>query len=173
MATKTAYLSPGSTATIDRGATYKAWSNPGNIVSSNNSRATCSSTGTDTGTDSLEAYNFGFSIPANAIVTKVYVTIEASIDVGGSLEVLIEPDRTARGPIYAGNESFTSTEGTQEAVKTITAGDEPTAAQVNSSNFAVYVQDATSTDSVYSVDHISVAIEYELLNPNLFWANNF
>lgn len=82
--TATAATSPGTGANNNRGGT-NAWSNPTNILSSNNSHATCASSGT---TQHLEATNFGFAVPSTATILGITVEVERKASVlGGTATV--------------------------------------------------------------------------------------
>lgn len=72
--------SPSSGANIAGANTD--WSNPGNVVSSNNSYATCGTLASGDGTDWLSATSFGFSIPGSDTIVGIEVSIEASRSTG-------------------------------------------------------------------------------------------
>ena len=52
-----------------------AWTGYGNILANDNADATVSFNNTSGYSQYLEATNFGFSIPTNAVITGIYVTI--------------------------------------------------------------------------------------------------
>jgi hypothetical protein len=68
--------SPGTGANVGFGALQ--WSNPTNVVSSNNVYATCvdSTIDFDVTSDPLRASNYGFAIPADATILGIFVEIE-------------------------------------------------------------------------------------------------
>lgn len=69
-------LSPGTLAD-DSGVGTLAWSNPSNAASSNNSYATAAdSSGSIVLTHYLKATNFGFSLPAGAVVKGILAEVE-------------------------------------------------------------------------------------------------
>lgn len=63
----------------------KPWTNPSNVVSSNNGYAAFSTTSTAT-TDNLAATGFGFSIPANTIIIGITVEIERKASTNSGTE---------------------------------------------------------------------------------------
>lgn len=71
-------LKSAGTGADDATVGSAAWTNPGNITSSDNAYATF------TGAQShyLKATNFGFSLPASATITGILVEVETSVDAG-------------------------------------------------------------------------------------------
>jgi hypothetical protein len=68
---------PGTGAN-DTGYGTIAWVNPGNVVSSNDARATAAMSSVLTPTNYLKATNFGFTIPSGATINGIIVEIEKS-----------------------------------------------------------------------------------------------
>lgn len=78
----TAYKSSGTQASVDRAAGV-AWTSPGNVAASDDSRATCANPGT--GSDWLRLTNFGFStsdIPAGSTIDGLEFEIECADTAG-------------------------------------------------------------------------------------------
>lgn len=71
-------------ASLDGGQGAYAWSNVGNIFSSNDARATALSTTAPGFTNLLVAKGFGFAIPANAKNIRLRVSVEHSYVVSGA-----------------------------------------------------------------------------------------
>ena len=69
----TGATSPGTVAHV--AGIRPDWSNPSNATASNDSYATCTFT-SQTYSDPLDADNFSFSIPTDATITGIKVTIE-------------------------------------------------------------------------------------------------
>lgn len=86
--TTTGPNSTGTGANIDRGSTYPAWANPGNITSSNDVRAIAQlSSVLGIESDYLSATNFGFALGAGTILG---IKIEAEIrlqNVSGATDI--------------------------------------------------------------------------------------
>jgi hypothetical protein len=176
--TTTAYASPGTTSSVDRGASMAAWSNTGNIVSSNNSYAT--STAGTSGCDYLVASNFGFSIPDNAIVVDLTCSVEgkattsvAELFAAGEIDVndgitqdywisMLDPH------------TLPTTEGVSEKSGSLYPG-ELSGSVVNSSAFGVsFYADGTDSGKTLSVDHVQLKVTYFVppSGSGMFWATN-
>lgn len=69
--------SPGTT-TSDSSAGGTAWTNPTNVTSSNNVRATIAVLGVAASSEYLKVTNFGFSIPSGATIDGIVVDAEVS-----------------------------------------------------------------------------------------------
>lgn len=78
-AADTGVVAPGTGAT-DPSVGANAWSTPGNILTSNNSHATCALSGD---TNALKATNFGFTIPPTATILGVLAAIERKAATAG------------------------------------------------------------------------------------------
>ncbi len=70
---------------ITNGTNGISWSSPGNVASSDNSYATVNSINGFTGSDFLQVSNFSFSIPTNATIIGIKVTVEAHDTFGSQL----------------------------------------------------------------------------------------
>jgi len=77
----TGFRSPGTAANADRSGGV-AWSNPGNIVSSNNVRAIADLD--EVASDWLRATNFGFTIPSDATIDGIEIAVERHHEGGGN-----------------------------------------------------------------------------------------
>jgi hypothetical protein len=148
-----------------------AWSNPGNITSSDNSHATASfGGGTDSGFDYLRATNFGFSIDSDATIDGIEVIFERK-DAGGSVTdsniYIINGDGSAG--VGSTNRSAGAAWPTSDTSATFGSssdswGESWTPAKVNSSDFGVQIRCSSSagfgvTDTA-SVDHVQITIHY-------------
>lgn len=143
------------------------WSNSGNIVSSNNSRASANVPGNGVSAN-LDATNFGFSIPSNAIITgiRAYLEKSASNDSG------VDDDDVyllrAGSPVGNDKASSWDWEDYDELWSyggtTDLWGTTWTPAQVNASNFGIRLQadsDTSSGRTAY-VDHVEIRVYYQL-----------
>jgi len=149
------------------------WSNPTNIYTSNNSDASHATTSTRTTAD-LFATNFGFNIPATAIVTGVYVEIEKAASDNSATNYVQDNAlylRNAGVDLSATNKADATTKwATSDAYYgygslTDTWGATLTGSIVNSSTFGVRfrarITRGGGTRTAY-VDHIRITVAYEL-----------
>ena len=148
-----------------------AWTNPGNITSSDNSYATAGfGGGTDSGFDYLRATNFGFSIDSGATIDGIEAIFERK-DAGGSVTdsniYIINGDGSAG--VGSTNRSAGAAWPTSDTSATFGSssdswGESWTPAKVNSSDFGVQIRCSSSagfgvTDTA-SVDHVQITIHY-------------
>src|SRR4051812_31719459 len=82
------------------------WSNPGNILASDNSRATAALGSTQL-THYLKASNFGFTIPAGATILGILVEIERSAT--SSLALKDDRVRLVKGGVIQSTDKATAT----------------------------------------------------------------
>jgi hypothetical protein len=152
--------------------TGTAWTNPGNVISDNNSNA--SFTGSTSGnvtSQTLNATGYGFTIPANAVISGIQCTIGRSRSGGISGEAKDNSVRLIKaGSAVGDNKGFTSTNwGTSESA--INYGGTAdmwnatwTPAEVNASNFGVaFAADITQGFIVArtaNVDYINLSVTY-------------
>lgn len=138
------------------------WTGPTNIVSDNATDATCNAAASS---QYLVARNFGFTLPAGAVIGGVLVRVEASEHSGGT-EPLLAQLQDASGALI-GNEKTTSNEGsisgTTKAVYTYGStsdvwGATLTQAIVNDADFGVRFRFNSAHD--VRVDFVTIAIEY-------------
>lgn len=163
-------VGPNSAATgaDDASAGQIAWLNPGNVVSSNDARATSSLSASKPASHLLKATGFGFNVPTSATITGVKVEVERSqgsaTDVHDSVIQL-----TTGGALIGSNKADAATlwpVGTAESYATYGGltdgwGAGLTPAQVNDPSFGVAIQAAlTTSTSVARVDHVRVTVRY-------------
>ena len=164
--------SPGSASSVSKaGYTSNPWSNPTNVATSDNSYATCTlSAGAATRTSYiLMAYNYGFQIPANAVITGIKARVECHRDhseYDTSLSyVYLCKDNANTGNNKAGPAVPLSTDQ-----YLIFGGDSDlwgatwTPEEINDSNFCLglgFTKPHRSYGSVTaSVDHVEVTVHY-------------
>lgn len=151
------------------------WSDPSNITTSDDNRATALLTGTlalNRNSGLLFASNFGFSIPAGATIDGILVEIERSVSStsGNPHDASITLSTNAAQSGVGGDDKADGATvwPTTDAYKsyggsTDTWGFSPTPSIVNDSGFAVLVQatkDAGETSTTVRVDHVRVTIYY-------------
>ena len=174
--------SPGTGSNVN--VTGNSWSNSGNILTSNDSRASVSISTTQI-SDALVASNFGFSIPGTATIDGVTVSIERSGTIsfgfGGitfirDFTISLTKDSTnpvgdnkavriGLGQGWPTTEASLSYGGATDGWNaTLTASD------INSSNFGVYIRTeswnifGSGTETGY-VDHVTVTVDYTVPTP--------
>lgn len=147
-----------------------SWSNPANIVSSDDSRATCTFPGLKEGrfSDYLVARNFGFALPEGALVTGVLVSIERSVgNLSGGRDRFVRLMKG--GAIQAPNRGWHGIWPTTESAYYYGGSDDLwdntwTAAQINSANFgvalAIEVTSIAGESATFRVDQIKMTIYY-------------
>jgi hypothetical protein len=169
------YITTTSVNSAGTGATGagNTWASPTSIYTSNNVDASHATTSTRTTAD-LFATNFGFSIPATAIVLGVYVEIEKAASDNSATNYVQDNAlylRNAGVDLSATNKADATTKwGTSDAYYgygslSDTWGATLTGAIVNSSTFGIRfrarVTRAGGTRTAY-VDHIRITLAYEL-----------
>ena len=143
-----------------------AWTNTGFAATSNDTYAVVSPGGL--ATQYLAATNFGFSIPAGAVIDGIAVAIERQSS-GGTIEdssVLIVKSGTLTGMDHA----LPGTWPTMDAVAnyggtTDLWGETWTEADINAANFGVGISVIDNVDAA-GVDAISITVTYSLCGDN-------
>lgn len=154
--------SPATGTSVTLGAT--AWTNPGNVVSSNNANATCT-IGLGA-TDSLRATDYGFTIPSGATIDGVIVEIERNgqtpnwKDISVNLikgGVVSGSNYGATGTVWPGADAY-ATYGGAADLWGLTLSD----TDVNATDFGVALQARCQNfkPSTGSVDHMRITIHY-------------
>lgn len=144
------------------------WADPGNITSSNDSRATAALLASES-TEGLGATQFGFSIPASVTVDGIEASIERRGIGSGACEdnkvrLLIGGSESGNNKGVAGawpGSDGTATYGGAADLWGIT----PTLSQINATNFGFVVKaDETSTTNseICEVDHMTLTVTYTL-----------
>jgi hypothetical protein len=172
-----ASLGPNSPATLvdDTTVGTRAWTNPTNAVSSNNTYATVAGDGSGDTLQShyLKATNFGFSIPGGATISGIVVEVEAKDD--GLATNKINLVRLVKGGAIqpqsqaADSPAALTTTDTYKVYGSSSQlwGQTWTDADINASTFGVVV--AAQLDflgsgvvSTASIDHIRITIYYSV-----------
>ncbi len=137
------------------------WTNPSNAGASDNVYATLVASGNQS-SHRLKATNFGFSIPVNATITGIEVSVEAvsSVPDTWGCFYLIKNGGYAAAHLNAGPvdtiERYVSSGGANDLWNTTW-----TPADINASNFGAAVWNlAPAGGSTLSVDHIRVTVYY-------------
>lgn len=162
---------PG-TGADDAGTGGFAWTNPGNILASDNSYATRLFPGNGATTHYLKATNFGFAIPAGATIDGIVLEIERKCVVNSALNNAKDAIvKLVKGGTVSGNDKAdTSTRWpTSDTYATYGASNDLwglslTDSDVNSSTFgAVLSALFTRTGKInpdISVDHFRITVHY-------------
>jgi len=169
----------------------KAWVNPGNIVSSNNSRSSFAADGVTSPLTSnyLKATNFSFAIPTGATINGIKVEIEKREFGGDWTDSYVEDNIVSLvkgGTISGSNLAAAGQWPTTESYVTYGGATEMwglslTEADIESSTFGV-VLSGTLTDNNFDatvsgqVDHIRITVYYteaSSTQKNIFMGTNF
>lgn len=154
-----------STGTDVSGIGTVTWSSPGNIVSSNDSKAQAT-LGVNTSSHYLTATGFGFSIPAGAPILGVTAEIELSASNGvlvydNSVKIVIGGSVMGTDKARASSTKWPTTDtyityggGADLWGATITAAD------VNASDFGVAISAFGLSSVTARVDHIRITVTY-------------
>lgn len=159
-------VGPNSPATVTSedidGNFGDVWTNPGNAVSSNNSRATLTNNGL--GTDYLCAVDFGFAISGGATITKVKAEAEASSASGTSpvLRFGLIQGGVILGGLTGAGVSVTGSETYVEDDEPDMWGIAITPALLNDPTFgvAILTDKGGGGPATFSVDHIRITVTH-------------
>ncbi len=170
------------TGTNASGGSGIAWTNPGNITSSDNVYTTSAlnlANPFGRSTQWLIASNFGFSIPGGSTIDGIVVEIErhAASSVGSPADgtIQISTDATVAGQI-GDNKASATTWPTTDAYATYGSSSDTwnlasflgraiSAADINSSGFSITINGSVTAGkgtNTLSVDHVRVTIYYTL-----------
>ncbi len=146
-----------------------AWANPGNAAVSDNSYATAAIVAPGNKSHYLKATNFGFTLPADAVVRGVVVKIEEKADVtaardwdirlvvAGTVQQSQNKAKTAVNIVTSGDTVITSGDSQDTWGVTLTPD------EVNDSGFGVIYQCARIAGApTVSVDSITITVYYSL-----------
>lgn len=169
-------LFPGTTATLANAGTSEnaeAWVSPGNIVSDNATEASITASTYDTPDISqlLVASNFGFSIPASAIIDGIVVEVDRR-------SIIASSGKDFRVQLATGT-AFANLVGSNKAVpatiwpttsgvatygsSTDTWGAGLSVSQINAAGFAVMLScQANIANADVGVDYIRVTVHYHV-----------
>jgi large repetitive protein len=160
---------PGTGAN-DAAVGTQAWSNPSNVLTEDGTSATVS-LGTLSGASShyLKATNFGFGIPAGAVIDGIVVEIKRAEGAAGSDTIRDQAVRIVKadGSIGTTNKAATSTDWPTTLAYAAYGsasdkwGETWTAADINDADFGAVLQ-ATCSGSFEDarVDHIRITVHY-------------
>jgi MBG domain (YGX type)/Ig-like domain CHU_C associated len=149
-----------------------AWTNPGNALANENSYATISLTSGNTASNYLQTTNYGFSIPAGAIINGIQLTIgrfENNTASGNDIrDVAVQLIKG--GSLVASNQANTGSDWpTSETAATYGGatslwGTTWTPADINATNFGASLAINTSnTTRTGSVDYMTITVTYVVL----------
>ena len=144
-----------------------AWSSPGNVTASDDSRATAVTTAGQT-TQYLKATNFGFSIPSGATINGIVVEFEVSATVGSGSrdeririikgETIGSTDNRVLSPLYSTTDSYV-TRGSSSDLW----GESWTDSDINSSTFGVAIACKNifiKLGTTIRIDHVRITVYY-------------
>jgi|SRR5210317_1916732 hypothetical protein len=170
MSSQTAYAGTGATGAIGGiGTGGVAWSNPGNITSSDNSYATVDLSNTNTSAQALVATNFSFSLPLHSSINGVIATFERKASAADTIRdshIYLVHDNTLLGSNKIAAPAYWST--TEGSVSfggpADTWGASLTQPIIESSSFgvltdAIWQNVYSGTETAY-VDSVSITVYY-------------
>jgi hypothetical protein len=160
--------SPG-TLSDDSGIGTLSWSNPSNAASSNDSYATVT-TGVSGTTHYLKATNFGFSIPSDATIQGISVSIERKGTGGGSNRTRDSVVKLVKADGTLGTTNKADAANNWPSTDTVKIygdasdlwGDTWSYADINDADFGVVLAAAIVVDTsvTSSVDHVTITVHY-------------
>lgn len=164
------YAGTGATGAIGGiGTGGVAWSNPGNITSSDNSYATVDLSNTNTSAQALVATNFSFSLPLHSSINGVIATFERKASAADTIRdshIYLVHDNTLLGSNKIAAPAYWST--TEGSVSfggpADTWGASLTQPIIESSSFgvltdAIWQNVYSGTETAY-VDSVSITVYY-------------
>lgn len=166
------------TGANDAAVGVTAWSTPGNITASDDSKATTASSNAQT--NYLKATNFGFAIPTDATIDGIEVSIERVKVGSGETSSCVDTvvSLVIEGTVSGSNLADTVTQWpTTDGVKTYGGasnlwGLTPTPSQLNASTSGAVLSATTALLTAARVDAITMTVYYTPV-PSLFPPNTF
>jgi hypothetical protein len=168
MGTSTKHCGTGGQVIVSGGG---SWSNPGNILSSNNSYATLAlnfAASPNNFSNFLAATNFDFvsEIPSGAIIKGITVSVKCKEN-NAAGDVVIDAFLTKNGTTDLGSGEGSAELSTSDAVVTFGGASDLwgltfTAAEVNAAGFGVLLMAIGNAGYNLSVDDVSITIDWEL-----------
>ena len=138
------------------------WTNPTNVVSSNDSRADYD----DTDQDELKVTNFTADIPLSASIVGIEVLIEGFGDSATVAQRVIDVGLTLDGTTLLGTRKTLTLNQTTDTTQTLGSSTDLWgmaaigSGQVNNVEFGVLIRDNDTTAAGLHLDHIQVNIHY-------------
>jgi hypothetical protein len=142
------------------------WTSSGNVVSSNNSKASVSVTASGGTSANLDATGFGFAIPTGATITGIKATVERNAGTSSAIadeDVFLLKAGAASGSDKAVSGSWSTSESTRTYGSSSDLwGTTWTLAQVNASNFGLRfkVRNGAGAAANAFVDYIEITVTY-------------
>lgn len=154
------------TGTDDSSFGTVAWSNPGNVTASDDSRATVVLLLNEE-SHYLKAVNFGFSIPSNAVIKGIGVEVEASALTLGADITDIAVRIVKNNSIGTTDRTSTVAWSTSDTYRRYGGaadlwGDTWTAADINIVNFGFAIAVKAAAADSARIDHIRLTVYYAL-----------
>jgi hypothetical protein len=149
-----------------------SWSNPGNITTAGSPYATASLSNRAT-SEYLQGTNYGFSIPANATIVGIQVTIRRQSGSTSSYNLNDADLYLLKGGTISGDDKATTTDW-PSTFGTATYGGSSdlwgttwTPADINASNFgvALSVYDQSYSSRTATVDYMQISVTYTVPAP--------
>jgi len=142
--------------------TGSAWTNPGNSINNDATRATHQNTD---GVDSMYHTNYGFSVPAGATIDTIFVIVDAQGDASQANRRRLDWSLTKNGTSATGesrqNIQFDqNSDNTQNLTGVLTPlyNTTWTVAEINASTFGMIVNNAATQAGNMAVDSIAIRV---------------
>lgn len=166
----------GAGANVNGPGTGGSWTNTGNILADDTNYATVT-IGTNGTSEYLQATNYGFSIPAGAVINGIQVTLarQSSSNTGGASTNDADLN-LLKGGVIVGTDKAVTTDWPTTMTPTTYGGVADlwgttwTPADINASNFGVslsVLNQSGFSNRTASVDYIQITVTYTLLQPDL------
>lgn len=145
-----------------------SWSSPGNVTSSNDSRASTGVPASGGISHYLKATNFGFSVPAGATIDGIYVECECLHFTGGGPDIFDSSIRLVIGGSFTGDNKADGTGWPYSDTYKVWGGSSdlwgttPSVSDVNASDFGVGISARNTAGGERSahIDHIRITVYY-------------
>jgi hypothetical protein len=156
--------SPDSGTSASPGTT--AWTNPGNVTASDNSRATCALTSGQT-TRRLWCTDFDFSIPSGATIDGIEVSVERSYtgSISGDSDHTIQLTKDAVTLVGSNKAAAGTWPLTTDGIATYGGaadlwGTTWNDTEINATTFGVVVRAQAGASTTFRVDHVTITVTY-------------
>ncbi len=160
---------PGTGTNVN--VTGVSWSNPNNILSSDDNKASVTLSTFFGFSDALVATNFGFTLPLTATIDSIGMSVERSSSGGFALvtDFTIQLTKDGTNPVGTNQAVFAnwSTTDTNIQYGDTTWGTTWTPSEINSSTFGAYVRTTMigfGTITAF-VDHVTLIVFYTIPTP--------
>lgn len=159
----------GGTFADDATVGLKAWTNPGDALSSNDVRATAQLDATNIDTHLLKVTNFGFSIPGDATITGIVLAVERRDGIQSIAHGVEDMDvRLYKAGALVGTDKAVAGNWPETTDETVSYGSSSdlwgttwTPAEINAVGFGAGVAaQRTQGSPLPEIDHVTITVYY-------------